>query len=573
MPIPKIDPYPPAPTPEDDEATFDEKAYEHAASLEVRRVQMNEVAAYVNTRASDANNRAVAADSSATASANSATRADEWANKAPGSVVASGKYSARHYSDLSDKFANAPEDVEVEPGKYSAQHYMKKAKKIADVHASTVETDPLPTVLATNVQEALLDLAYQADQLRVAKNQLKYGDGPYPVLDFQFAGAKYLDPRIEFSRASAGWGPEGKEYGVNEPILTEKGLWVSGAITNLIMSSRDINQWNQQGVSVAFIEKQGPTGLGFFEIKESDTQGVHRVYNNFLSESDALYTRSVYVKKGSGDRNISILTDGFSSHESPLNVVFDPASGDFISGYVSGRVSALDAGDGWWRLSLNGKTNSSQSLPFSIHIANGGTSSYSGDGESSILVATPQLELGAVTTPPIPTEGSQVTVANTLPRYENVHKNLRLYNLSFIASGSIEGRGNGIIGANSRRHVVLIRGSAGIERIVIYFENRASDMILGAVAFSSNGAILTYTHSSFFSLDGGGFKIGVRIQRNGFSVVFNGLTRFFNANFEDDVDYIDIGRDNMTRFLIGEISSLSFFDRHLTDQQLEALTL
>lgn len=266
MSIPKIDPYPPAPTPEDDEATFDEKAYEHAASLEPRRIQMNEVATYVNTRASDANSRAVAAAASATASANSATRSDEWANKAPGSVVASGKYSARHYSDLSDKFANAPEDVEVEPGKFSALHWQEKAKKIADVHATTVATDPILTVTATNVQEALRDLAYQSDQLRVAKNQLKYGDGPYPVLDLQFQGAKILDPRITFTRASLDWDEDGNEYGIDEPVLTDQGLWVSRERTNLFR-----NSLTDQSITVTEQEYT----ISFYGVGSIDLYGAH----------------------------------------------------------------------------------------------------------------------------------------------------------------------------------------------------------------------------------------------------------------------------------------------------------
>lgn len=409
MSIPKIDPYPPAPTPEDDEATFDEKAYEHAASLEVRRVQMNEVATYVNTRASDANNRAVAAAASATASANSATRSDEWANKAPGSVVASGKYSARHYSDLSDKFANAPEDVEVEPGKYSAQHYMEKAKKIADVHATTVETDPLPTVMATNVQEALRDLAYQADQLRVAKNKALYGDGPYPVLDLQFQGAKYLDPRIQFTRESKDWDWDGNEYGINEPVLTDKGLWAHNARTNLVSESSLLERTplNAEFVPEREIVK-GVIRLGFLRESFGDLLPHYVSTSNISRTSGESYRESFFVGKGS-TRQVYVFSSA-SFWGSNTSLRFDPTTASILQPTNVTNPTVEDFGFAW-RISFTVNAVGDGSQGWRIYLHDGESFAYTGDGESGAFVGSFQSEVGVTTTPYIPTEGSQVTVA------------------------------------------------------------------------------------------------------------------------------------------------------------------
>ena len=561
MSIPKIDPYPPAPTPEDDEATFDEKAYEHAASLEPRRVQMNEVATYVNTRAADANSRAVAAAASATASANSAARADEWANKAPGSVVASGKYSARHYSDLSDKFANAPEDVEVEPGKYSALHWQEKAKKIADVHATTVATDPLPTVLATNVQEALRDLAYQSDQLRVAKNQLKYGDGPYPVLDFQFARAKYLDPRIQFTRASVDWDEEGNEYGIDEPVLTDKGIWVSGARTNLYPFSKKPLSWPSLNGEVSEITVGGRV---YGEIRNT-REGVA----NYVD------LRGPYLNVGDFFSIQFEFLPHLSSYEWLLFQVYVGAESSPISGTVhddgtlvisrnlqQAKIRAERSVRGWV-IKIEGNSKESDVGTVGVRLR---TDTGVGYGET-LVVGSAQIEIGRVCTPYIPTDGSQVTVSGSfaiLPRIDApmnglsvVSKCLSLRELDTVTTfiGGTDGRFSPIYWESNQRRLGIDFRNAGGFYGHSNFTPVAGEYFNAATAVDPNNSRRTcYVNGELgFDITGSLVELDQYIQ-----------------SFDDYT--FNLGRRGSSFGLTGYISNVSIYDTYLPPLLLQELT-
>lgn len=566
MSIPKIDPYPPAPTPEDDEATFDDKAYAHAASLELRRVQMNEVASYVNTRAADANNRAVAAAASATASANSATRSDEWANKAPGSVVASGKYSARHYSDLSDRFANAPEDVEVAPGKYSAQHYMEKAKKIAEVHATTVETDPLPTVIATNVQEALRDLAYQADQLRVAKNQLRYGDGPYPVMDFQFAGAKYLDSRIQFTRASLDWDEEGNEYGVDEPVLTDKGLWGSGVRANLLTESKDFLGWSvTPAASLARGYGQSPFNWGrsaLFKQAENTTGSpyFHRTATAQQYTEGVMYTASLYVKplaSNSSNNPIRVILHQ-QMFESQCNVGLTP-DGQISKGSGATFAGCDPAGNGFYRIWVTGKaaTTGTSWAPIAWPLR-----SMLEEGEGWEVFGM-QLEEGISPTPYMPTEASQVTVA------DGVLNSIRTDRLRSV-----------VIDLELLRNLIdnntLYILSWGKDRTGHIPTNGIMVWVAG---FTNSIQVRIYTNGSYMSRTIPGNwedlrKLGVSIFPDKIVVAADGVVREIETDRDvvDEAIFANLHPATHVQSKYRWLKSAAFYERALTTEQLQELT-
>ena len=563
MSIPKIDPYPPAPTPEDSEEVFDDKAYAHAASLELRRVQMNEVATYVNTRASDANNRATASASSATASANSATRSDEWANKAPGSVVASGKYSARHYSDLSDRFANAPEDVEVEPGKYSALHWQEKAKKIADVHATTVAADPLPTVLATNVQAALQELAYQADQLRVAKNQMKYGDGPYPTMDFQFQGSKMLDPRIDFTRASADWDWDGHEYEIDEPVLTDEGLWVSGARTNLIENSENLLTNTANNLTVT------STDSSWFRVDYDEESGSSRkelrLVSTVLYQDGDILTGSVDLRKGS----VTIVDIRLGRFSITDSATIDLETGDVIrQGSSVLHFTTKKNGDGSVRVYIStARTSSPSSWYFQVgYEAVGGSTAQS---TGHFFVKSPMLMEGMEVTPYIPTEGSQVTVAST----RAVSQGLPITNSgAFVFSA--------VCCLYQRFNILIGSGSGNTEEIRFQLQGRN----WGAFILRAEDVERIISTPRDFLTEGEVFKgaFTFEVQANGYVR----LNCFINGTFigEGQLPRLPTGflssgvaigsrRANSNALHWGEnILSVTYFNKRLSDEQLQELT-
>lgn len=551
---------PPAPLPTDSIEDFDSKAFDHVAALDQFVGEVNDVTVYVNSEADRANTRANASASSATASANSATRSDEWANKAPGSVVASGKYSARHYSDLSDRFANAPEDVEVVPGKYSALHWQEKAKKIANVHATTVATDPLPTVLATNVQEALRDLAYQSDQLRVANNQLKYGDGPYPVLDFQFQGAKYLDPQLQFTRASKDWDSQGREYGIDAPVLMDKGLWVSGARTNLLRNTIGFDY------PMVRLAKEDVGGYQRFTITGDD----------FTSAAYA-WPFASSMSYGVGYNCVSVEVDLSEMYsESTFRIVFHGASfnsggsrfiavnldGSYTIEGVSADGGVTHLGGRRYRIHLSADLEvvGQRAVLFGIYPKTG-KELLDGD---SFLARNLQLESGVTPTAHIPTEGSQVTVAESrlrginlgqaksvvfdMQRVRNLTSNTVYFaTLSSHLNQTIPTNGVLIWSINKTQIIFRVyRGGNPLEFIGI----NGNWETVRKIGFSVSGGLLTA------SVDG---ETG--------SVYSQEL-----ADVEDAIPYLNLSQELKHQSKYSWIRSVACYERALTTEQLQELT-
>lgn len=448
---------------------------------------------------------------------------------------------------------------------------------VAVVSGGEASIDPEPGKIpiagaeGTIKQAWVHELEFALDKLRVATNKALYGNGPYPVLDFQFQGARYLDPRIEFSRASMDWGPDGKAYGINEPVLTEEGLWVSGSRTNLIPWSRNLENWSS--VNVGFGGDNGNILI------ESSASGSHYIAHTVSLQGDDVSVVVSFKVRISSQRFLQVRFGDQINSGSRAYATISPSDLTHTPGATAASVDFCNlTKDEEWVKAEIGFTISSAGAPRLFFIlsdtpfAVGAAPSYVGDGVSFVQIDQIQLETGNTSGHPIPTHGSQVTVAMTLPTYQNVTPSLRLPHLTLLASGKIKGRGNGLTGANSRRHVFILRGKTGNERIYIYFENRASDITLGVVTFSTGGAISTFTHSSFQELPKGSFRVGVRVQQDGVSVTFNGVSRFFNASFESTLDVVEFGRSGSDRFLLGYLDCFVLFKEHLTDQQLEELT-
>lgn len=482
-----------------------------------------------------------AADASASASASQANRSEIEANRS--------ELEANRAEGEADRAQQAADDA------------------VAVVSGGEASIDPEPGKIpiagaeGTIKQAWVHELEFALDKLRVATNKALYGDGPYPVLDFQFQGANMLDPRIEFTRASKGWDSQGREYGIDEPVLTDEGLWVSGARTNLVRWGSDITKWSPARVDF----------IGGFVVP-TDFDSTHSVAQTINIDEGKVYTFSaifetdgslpvcrIHTLPESGTSGVFLDTRDLSVRMAGLGDLESSADIQKIGAVYLVKLTFRSAMSGGLSLRLS-------ATPTNL------SSNFVGDGISKFRYSEIQFEEGIDRTPYIPTEGSQVTVAMTLPSYQNMAPSLRFPHLTLLASGKIKGRGDGLTGANSRRHVFFLRGKTGNERVYIYFENRASDIALGVVTYSTGGVVSTFTHSSLQDLPEGRFKVGVRIQQNGVSVTFNGVSRFFNASFESVLGDVELGRSGTDRFLLGYLDCFVLFKEHLTDQQLEELT-
>lgn len=161
---------------------------------------------------------------------------------------------------------------------------------------------------ATIKQAWIKDLEFELDRLRVATNKTLYGDGPYPSLDLQFQGAKLLDPRVTFARSTPKWDYYGKQYGVNEPVFTDKGLLLEPQVTNLWVKSS-----NYVPVSTHYFGEPVDNIFGgtAYKVTKRGT-GIPqfaRIFDNLASDVASLFL----VFEGTASVNIEVDYHGTSS--------------------------------------------------------------------------------------------------------------------------------------------------------------------------------------------------------------------------------------------------------------------
>lgn len=281
---------------------------------------------------------------------------------------------------------------------------------------------PLAGSDATIKQAWVKDLEFELDALRVARNKLMYGDGPYPVLDFQFAGAKYLDPRITFTRSTPDWDEYGNQYEIDEPVLRDSGLSVWGKRANLTLSNEEFSSthWNFYGVEGVKTGQSGPYGKGeAYEIRETQREdGAHYLMNRSITYvSDNTYTLSVYAKRkeGSPDRFLQFYIQPTVAGQGVHVCVFDLEQGEVMGD--GGKITYT--GDGWWRCEKTFVSESDTTTTHHIRLSEVFSLSvtpYQNVDGAGMLIWRPQMEVSREATSAIPTGDSIVEVAQTNPR-------------------------------------------------------------------------------------------------------------------------------------------------------------
>lgn len=290
---------------------------------------------------------------------------------------------------------------------------------------------PIAGAEASIKQGWIENLQFELDALRVAKNRLLYGDGPYPMLDFQFAGAKLLDPRIRFTRASEDY-QNGDIYEINEPVLTDKGLWCSGKRANLLRGSGDMSKepWSRGPQYFANVSNTSTPFRLYdtdFVVHYGPNVGQssftnHLPYQVVNLATAGKYTVSFYVKKVGLTTHLRLIPDNGSTtnQETTGGSVLLSGSGEDLdlvnsdTTMFSGTRSlkTIPAGDGWYKCILTFSTKIDEvsfrfrAFPYV------GTTPLVGDGESGLLMSQVKLDEGEIDTGYIPTVDSQVTVAN-----------------------------------------------------------------------------------------------------------------------------------------------------------------
>lgn len=299
----------------------------------------------------------------------------------------------------------------------------------AGSHAANSDSSRALAVVARNGAEQAQDSAWEAegevryllsdseatiDSIRAEILRQKYGAGPYPSLDLNFVGAKVLDRRVEFSRASDAtyWDALGVlqtaqpneprfEY---DPVTGESlGLLVEGPATNLLLWSEDFTQsdgWvSVSNGTLSVSQEPSPDGTGVFhKVVPDETYTATLDGHSFpLAENDTVVI-SIFVKGDAGQlivrlRDLSGLGPSLSFNLSNEDVNLQPD--------VAGGFERL--GGGVYRVWAAVPTGQGPGNPRARF-------QFSGS-PNGIYVWGAQLEEGSVATSYIKTEASQVTRA------------------------------------------------------------------------------------------------------------------------------------------------------------------
>ena len=232
-----------------------------------------------------------------------------------------------------------------------------------------------------------------------------------PSLNFDFQNSKLLDPKIEFSRSSTATYVEGgvvKTASSNVARFEKQGLLLEEERTNAIYpsiiptTSTDKVLVNDASLTASSgTAPDGSNDATLFDVDSGSGSNRFYVFTGGVVQ-DEVY--SIYIKSNSSDAAFGMRFSGSYVSSSGNNDVLytfstGTLSGDFYDAYPD-QVSVESLANGWFRLVLTNKVNTTSSS---------GAYLQTRDSVGEILVWGFQREVGTDVTSHIPTTSSTVT--------------------------------------------------------------------------------------------------------------------------------------------------------------------
>ena len=412
-----------------------------------------------------------------------------------------------------------------------------------------------------------------------------------PTLDLNFAATKTLDRRITFTRDSLGTFTDDMgivRYASNnvprfdhDPTTGESlGLLVEESRQNLLEYSEDISQWSSTtGGSPTITPNADTAPDGTNTATLIENTGVTAYMGDAtLYTSGTTYTFSGYFKANDGDQVAILLysagaASGFWNSET-FNVAtnFDLTNGTFTtsSGAVAPTTSTItDAGNGWWRCSITATATSNSSGSNQL-IRN-----VSGVTEG-IYAWGYQIEAGAFPTSYIPTSGSTVTRAADFAKITGTNFT-DFYNQS---EGTIFSQHSLMDGVDNNNNCYVYQVDNGTN-------NEVAFRLIDKNTFYSNPSKLTATtlnsatsttllQKSSVSSDTTLHSTSYAVKTDDFAVTFDGATvqTDNSGSLPNNQTTLSIGYNlpANTAQLNGHIKQLTYYNKRLTNSQLQSLT-
>ncbi|MFZ9922919.1 MAG: phage head spike fiber domain-containing protein, partial [Candidatus Nanopelagicaceae bacterium] len=323
--------------------------------------------------------------------------------------------------------------------------------------------------------------------------------------------------------------------------------------------------WTKVGATIGVNAALSPDGTTTADklIETAANQG-HAAYSVVSNSPGSSHTLSVFSK--SAGRSVLIIRSNLTG--TYLSNSFDLASGNVqrVAAGYSAKIENI--GNGWYRCSVSATAASTGCL--SIFCAYNGTltsdadPAYLGDGTSGILLWGAQSEVGSFPTSYIPTTSASVT---------------RSADVCQITGTDFSSFYNQSEGSYAVEYDCLIPPVTGKVGSVYAAENgTGSNVLIPYVYNSALYLISKYNGSNNFNRNLGiatnaVTKLANCYKTNDFSASLNGAAVLTDTGtVGSDFSKLFVGTDSSgSQILNGHIARLRYFNKRLTDKQLEDL--
>ncbi len=383
-----------------------------------------------------------------------------------------------------------------------------------------------------------------------------------------------VGPSITFTRGSTGTYTDstgtlqsaaigGPRFDYDAVTRVCKGLLIEEQRTNLLTYSEQFDNaaWAKTNATIGTNSAASPDGaVSADSLIEAAASAAHNINSVSSVVSGTAYTFSTYIKSLTGNRWVMLLfgQTGAYCH-------FNPSTGTIGASSGTTATSMTNVGSGWYRVSISASASSTSSSDLTIRLkqTDNGSTTYTGDGTSGVLLWGAQLEAGSFATSYIPTTTAtatrsadvlSVTGSNFTSFYNQTAGTLFASATSFLTSGS-----------NSATYLEANAGSGSLtERIGVFKTAANPASIFTRLRTGGNTYDVAITATIATNVMA---KVALAYSASSSNVSVNGVLGTGRSVALPTAAELYIGAN-----INGWLSSIAYYPACLTDAQLQTLT-